>query len=119
MLIGILACSFCGEFSNRHGSRTPSISPQERSPQQTKMLLVLALGSFVTIAGAMYRTLGWHWGPSAHESEIKPLVLLALHKLAFPVGPGELGMAGDSAGGMGCPYTTYGRRKCFFPEIGR
>lgn len=30
-LIGILVCSFCGEFSNRHGSRTPSISPQERS----------------------------------------------------------------------------------------
>lgn len=56
-LIGILACSFCGEFSNRHGSRTPSISPQERSPQQTKRPLVLALRSFVTITGAMYRTL--------------------------------------------------------------
>lgn len=31
MLIGILVCNFCGEFSNRHGSRAPSISPQERS----------------------------------------------------------------------------------------
>lgn len=30
-LIGMLACSFCGEFSNGHGSRTPSISPQETS----------------------------------------------------------------------------------------
>lgn len=68
-LIGILACSFCGQFSNRHGSRTASISPQERSPQQTKRLLVLAPGSFVTITAAMYRTLAlwagtgvpWEW----------------------------------------------------------
>lgn len=29
-LIGILDRNFCGEFSNGHGSRSPSISPQER-----------------------------------------------------------------------------------------
>lgn len=57
-LIGILACSFCGKFCNGHGSRTPSTSPQETfPPQQTDRLLVLALGSFVTITVAMYRTL--------------------------------------------------------------
>lgn len=71
-LIGILACIFCREFSNRHGSRTPSISPQERSPQQTKRLLVLALGSFVTIKGSCAGS--WLYGLAlgSHENE-KPL----------------------------------------------
>lgn len=62
-LIGILACSFCGKFCNGHGSRTPSTSPQETfPPQQTDRLLVLALGSFVTITVAMYRTLALRAG---------------------------------------------------------
>lgn len=39
----------------------------------------------------------------SHENE-KPLVLLPAHRLVFPVGPGELGTSGDSAGGSSGPW---------------
>lgn len=97
-LIGILACSFCGEFSNRHGSRTPSISPQERSPQQTKSLLVLALGSFVTITGAMYRTLAL-WVGTGVPWEWKTPCAAGCSQAGLSSWPWRAGTFGDSAGG--------------------